>query len=339
MRPLPEMRRVKRGTEADLLGKPGVTGVDIGCKYVGGQKTDEQAIRVYVQEKRDVPGEEAIPKRIAGVSTDVIERRFILHPERIRVQDLTPREDKETYDPLQGGISIGPCREIDGYVYVGTLGVLVMDNATGEPMLLSNFHVLGVDRQAAAGDTMAQPGLVDGGSCPEDVVGELQRMSLGRSVDCAVARQTGRGRVGDVQDIGPIAGPGVASTNMAVRKRGRTTGLTYGLIETVDLSLRIDYGDGIGNRILRNQIGINVDPARSGQFGAAGDSGSVVVNEADEVVGLHFAGSEDGSFGAANPIRAVLAALDVSLFTGETTAGRNIMFSRSRPRWRRPAGS
>jgi hypothetical protein len=37
------------------------------------------SIRVYVEQKKDVPAKDAVPKQIEGVPTDVIERRFVLH--------------------------------------------------------------------------------------------------------------------------------------------------------------------------------------------------------------------------------------------------------------------
>ena len=74
-----EVRRVKEGAEAELLGLPGVVGVDVGYKQVGGRETDVPAIRVYVRSKRDVPEGDAVPRQIGNVPTDVIERDFILH--------------------------------------------------------------------------------------------------------------------------------------------------------------------------------------------------------------------------------------------------------------------
>ena len=76
---LDEIRRVKREVEAELLKLPGVTGVDVGPKSVGGRKTGQLAIRVYVEKKRDVPQDQSIPTEIQGVPTDVVERRFVLH--------------------------------------------------------------------------------------------------------------------------------------------------------------------------------------------------------------------------------------------------------------------
>lgn len=79
MKSLEEITKIKTEVEKELLQLPGVTGVDVGYKYVGGKKTDILAIRVYVKKKRDVSGKDAIPKRICDIPTDVIEREFVLH--------------------------------------------------------------------------------------------------------------------------------------------------------------------------------------------------------------------------------------------------------------------
>ena len=314
----PDLVAAKERAERELLKLPGVTGVDVGYKEVDGEPTGTIAIRVLVEKKRakkDVPASQQIPAEIDGHPTDVIERKFELHPARMAVAELAPQADTGTYTPLKGGISLGPCRSVGGYVYVGTLGAIVRDNVTNKPMMLSNFHVMCIDDGFHAGDTQAQPGLVDGGSCPGDAVGTLARQSLGGSVDCAVAEVTAsRGTACEIVDIGSIAGTNTVSLGDAVRKRGRTTGLTYGIVDSVNLSVNIDYGDGLGTKTLTNQIGVKPDPAHNPKFGDHGDSGSVVVNNAREVVGLHFAGDPTG-YGVANPIAAVLAALNVSMCT------------------------
>lgn len=334
MKTLSEIRPIKRAKETDLLDIPGVTGVDIGYKIVGGEKTDVLSIRVYVAEKREleeVPRGERIPKTTQGVKIDVIQRKYELHPLLMRVADLVLHADTGNYDPLEGGISIGPCRSVyldaataachgastaGWYTFVGTLGAIVKDNATNAPMLLSNFHVMCVDNGWSVGDTMAQPSRVDGGTCPTDVVGALQRASLGGQVDCAVSSHTARNYRCSIADIGYVAGTAAASVGLAVRKRGRTTGLTYGTVDSVDLTVSINYCNGLGTVTLTNQVGIEVDEEQSPQFGISGDSGSVVVNSARKVVGLYFAGTPDGKHGVANPIQAVLTALNVSMCTG-----------------------
>jgi hypothetical protein len=315
----PEVRRIKEGAEEDLLKIPGVNAVDVGFKEVNGQPTEVIAIRVHVKKKKptkDVPARQRIPKEINGVPTDVIERTYVLHQlgARVKESDLKLQADAGTYDPLKGGISIGPCRAVGGYVYVGTLGAVVKDNGTGDTLLLSNFHVMCIDNGWAVGDTMAQPGRVDGGTCPANVTGTLLRASLGGQVDGAVSTVSGHGTLCEIVDIGGITGTNTATLGQAVRKRGRTTLLTYGTVESVDLTVNVDYGDGLGVQTLTHQIGVAPDTAQNPMFSDHGDSGSVVVNNSVEVVGLLFAGSDDGH-SVANPIASVLTALNISMCT------------------------
>lgn len=79
MKTLEEIRRVKEEVEPELLKLPGVTGVDVGYKYVNGKQTDVLSIRIYVENKRNVPEQDVFPQQIQNIPTDVIERRFVLH--------------------------------------------------------------------------------------------------------------------------------------------------------------------------------------------------------------------------------------------------------------------
>ena len=140
-----------------------------------------------------MPEKEAIPKTIQGVKTDVIQRKYVLHDFKARMllSDLTIKADETRYNELRGGMSLGPCRSVyltppdvpvaGNYVFTGTLGAIVTDNGTGEKLMLSNFHVMCVDDQWKAGDTLAQPSLVDKGQCPADVVGKLLPRLVGRA--------------------------------------------------------------------------------------------------------------------------------------------------------------
>ncbi|HVN10723.1 MAG TPA: hypothetical protein VMT69_01425 [Kineosporiaceae bacterium] len=45
-------------------------------KEVGGRRTDQLAIRVHVETKTDqIPEDQRVPTTIAGVTTDVLQRR------------------------------------------------------------------------------------------------------------------------------------------------------------------------------------------------------------------------------------------------------------------------
>ncbi|MCA9739280.1 MAG: hypothetical protein KC645_16765, partial [Gemmatimonadetes bacterium] len=327
---------VKKKVEDELLARPGVTGVDVGTKIKGGEDTGQLAIRVYVAEKKDVSAKQKIPAEVEGIPTDVIQLTFKPTPAMQRLTEFGPQVDATQYATLEGGMSIGPCRSLyleppevptaGNYVFVGTLGCIVEDVASGDAMMLTNFHVAALDNGWTVGDTIAQPGVPDGGSCPTDVTGTLQRAVIAGTtaggnpgVDGAVVRINGRPHRCSILDIGDVAGTAVATNGMNVRKRGRTTELTQGVVQSVNATIVVPYGDGIGDVTLHDQILIRGTPQPNGVFGLGGDSGSVVVNGDREVVGLYFAGNDaapgmpEGVIGVANPIAAVLAALNVRM--------------------------
>lgn len=324
------IRPVKQRIEDELLARPGVVGVDINEKVKGGNPTGELSIVVYVESKKPknaLGEEEMIPKEIDGIPTDVQEEKIELHAAFAALVDVVPFIDATKYATLHGGISMGPCRSVHleppdvpaagDYIFVGTLGAIVKDRATSATMALTNFHVACVDNGWAAGNTMCQPGRVDGGSCPTDNFGTLTRASLSEHVDGAVVSiSAGKTTDCSIEEIGAVKGQARATVGMAVRKRGRTTGLTYGSVTSVDASVSIPYGDGLGTHTLKNQIRVAPDTTKSAMFSDHGDSGSVVVDAGNKVVGLLFGGSSVATY--ANPIQFALDELSVDLCVAPT---------------------
>jgi hypothetical protein len=327
MRQRAAVRPSKEKAEDRLLAMPGVTGVDIGPKVTKGLPTKHMAIVVYVKKKKplsQLTPSEVVPKEIDGVPTDVVEEEIVLHAAGAAMLEITPQVDASKYTTLEGGISMGPCRAVyltppdvptaGYYIFVGTLGVIVKDRSTGAAMALTNFHVACVDSTWSVGDTQCQPGRVDGGTCPADKFGGIARAVLSQHVDGSVITiDSGKAYDCSIVDVGDVKGSAAASVGMAVRKRGRTTELTYGTVSSVDYSTSIDYGDGLGVHTLKNQIRVTVDTSQSTQFADHGDSGSAVVTSDNKVVGLHFAGNTAGTVGVANPIQYVLDELSVDL--------------------------
>jgi hypothetical protein len=303
---------LKQSVEQQYLGQPGVTAVDVGYKYVGGKRTDEVAIRVHVAKKSDrVPKAQKVPETIEGVLTDVLERTYELQVVAEKIT-ASPLADTGHYSPLVGGISMGPSRAVGGFIFAGTLGAIVKDNATNARAALTNFHVACVDTGWHVGDRQVQPSRIDGGSVPSDEFGQILRATLSSHVDGAIVQlDSSRTSQGSVVDIGPIKGTAAAVLGSAVRKRGRTTGLTHGTIDGLSASVSIDYGDGLGTHTLTNQITIATDTTQNPLFSDHGDSGSVVVDASGYVVGLLFAGGGTTTF--ANPIASALSELSVSL--------------------------
>ncbi|KAA2264959.1 hypothetical protein F0L68_07345 [Solihabitans fulvus] len=328
------IRAVKHEVEDDLLALPGVVAVDIGRRTVAGRETGQPAIVVSVLAKlprERVPAGQLIPAAVRGVPVDVVEDEVVLHRALLSADGppvdgpplAVPVLGAERHDVVVGGISVGPCRSIrlvppdapetGDYVIVGTLGALVTDRTgLGQVMALTNFHVACVDDAWMVGDEMAHPSRVDGGSCSGTVLGTLARAALSGAVNGAALLLDPAVRYEpSIVDIGPVRGHAVADVGARVRKRGRTTALTAGVVVSTDLTLSVDFGDGIGVRTLRDQLRVAADPGFG--FGDRGDSGSVLVDEANRIVGLYFAGNAAGTHGFANPIARVLDELDVDI--------------------------
>lgn len=320
------IRPIKESMEDQLLARPGVTGVDIGEKFTGGKPTGELGIIVYVCQKVDeekLSADEVVPKTMDGVRTDVQELVIEL---QAAMQQRSAEVPTEMGIPteLRGGISMGPSRRVSlsppdversgEYGVVGTLGALVRDRSSGAAMALTNFHVACVDKDWRVGDRMVQPGIPDGGDAQASQFGSLTRAQLTDNTDGAVITlDSDQGWSASVEGIGTIDGQVQANVGTAVQKCGRTTGCTFGTVASIDATLSLDYGDGLGTRTLRRQIRIATNESLSSRFSQQGDSGSVVMDLKRYVLGLLFAGSSDGSTTFANPIGTALDDLDADL--------------------------
>jgi hypothetical protein len=239
--------------------------------------------------------------------------------------DSGPAHRDEQQFPIQLGTSGGNINDSSkAFCYGGTLGALVED-ANGNQYILSNNHVLARTNLATIGEDIIQPGLIDQSpTCfkdTTDIVADLSAVipilfkTKGtmppNSVDAAIARVRA-GKVdptGFIIDIGTPSSDTVApSLGMAVKKSGRTTGLTNGNITAVNATIDVSYGSGKTARFI-NQIVVG-----SGNFIAGGDSGSLMVEDgvpSPRAVGLLFAGGSNTAI--ANPIDDVLNAFGVSM--------------------------
>ena len=110
----------------------------------------------------------------------------------------------------------------------------------------------------------------------------------------------------------PSSIPRDASVNLAVKKYGRMTSLTHGIVSAVNGTVTVSYSSGTA--LFTNQVFVT---ANKGAFIKAGDSGSLLVTEEENhPVGLLFAGNGSGRFAIANPISAVLERFNVSIDDG-----------------------
>jgi hypothetical protein len=261
--------------------------------------------------------------------------------------------DYDTYEDQAGTPYIANCCG-------GTLGALVEDTAKNQ-YILSNNHVLAESDQGKIGDTIDEPGLIDNGCVPLSNAGSTLRpvgtlkyfvplADRQSNVDAALAAvspgaidpagsilqfdQAATGSNGSLGAAPPVAGSGEALNannlgSVQLVKSGRTTGLTCSTVESVDLSVRINYFKDCAEsqpyytKTFANQIGIAGE-----KFSDSGDSGALVVDASNaEPVGLLFSGGTDGDgagLSVANPISDVLQELSSQAGSRLAIAGTTV---------------
>lgn len=280
------------------FGFENIVGVGVSERLAGGRPSGEGAVSVYVVRKApidEVDPSAIVPKEYEGVPTDVIESgEFVIATER------------GSHRPVPLGVSIG--HESGD---TGTVGFLAKRDS--ELFLVSNNHVLARENKASKGDGILQPGVADGGQAA-DRVGELKQWVAldfdgGKNpIDAAMA-SVDASIVSDKLYSGGtiVATTGQPSRNAVVRKCGRTSGLTRGVVTDVSATIKLRYPSGLA--LLSDQI--VVQGLHGSLFSARGDSGSLVIEEgSDQPLGLLCGGSP--KFTLANRIDQVLDGLGVS---------------------------
>ncbi len=237
-----------------------------------------------------------------------------------------PADRLKRYRPTLGGSSIGHYR-----VTAGTLGAVVKDRDSGQRLILSNNHVIansssGHDGRAKQGDDILQPGSYDGGKVPGDVLGKLERFEpmvrtfqasqcltakmwektanrmlsfflpqyrvalqrsneKGNMVDAALAKPIKDEDISEeILELGMPKGTADVSLGQSIVFSGRTSGVVRGKVIAKDVSLNIGMDAG-------EQVYF-VDQLITSAVSRPGDSGSLLMDNENNAVGLLFAGSD-----------------------------------------------
>lgn len=289
--PKPDIDKVKDKHERDILAIKGVSGV-----YAD---KDSNAIVVFI-ENDAIAGK--VPKEIEGIKVNAVItgkiRAFkMATPDLLQPLKIYSRTGVDS--PIFGGISLGsasiPCSS-------GTLGIVTRNNP---PYILSAAHVLALDDSVnfvTIGNPTWQPGGADTscGTFTYNAVSKLANYmpivfmdnsnSVNNYADAAVA--TVNNGIGNLTDnelnkynngFYTVSGTTNVNRGNIVRKSGRTTGVTTGMVLTNSATVTVWYSDTIW-AVFKDQIVVY-----SNSFSSAGDSGSVV-DKNGKWVGLLFAG-------------------------------------------------
>jgi hypothetical protein len=246
---------------------------------------------------------------------------------RVQVFQSSQNQNAQSL-PVKLGTSGGNADDKSGrFCCGGTLGSLLIRN--GSFYILSNNHVLARSDQAALGEPISQPGIIEtncstaGTSTVANLTSFVNLQASGTNVDAAIALivpqavdlagnilMLGATATGSTPDPGPPhQGRGIpASIGEQVAKSGRTTGLTCSTVSATSLSTSVTYqtqcNGGTSFKVTySNQISV-----AGGGFSAGGDSGSLIVDEGTaDPVALLYGGSDTDTVG--NPVGDVLTAL------------------------------
>ena len=318
---MPEDRllSLKERAAAQLLTIPGVTAVGLGGRERDGHPTGEVVLKVFVARKRppaELTAGETLPTEFEGVGIDVVEMpEARLEAATADAEIGAPPQpgspgtsdtdtDDTTYRPLRGGARVQVALNGSG---LGTLGCLLKNTADANKVYaLTNYHVVvaatGGATPVASTTRLGQPTNSDPPTkCCSDIIGTFVAGGRDTIRDAALIQLDGGSEwLAEVTEIGPLAGTHtvtlaeVTPLTYQVRKRGARTALTGGIVEAINTT---DTTDGITRHnvmVVKPNPNAAVRPGRTLFFSDHGDSGSVVVNAANEVVALHFAGSTAG---------------------------------------------
>jgi hypothetical protein len=247
---------VQQEVTSDLMQTAGVLGTAIGLN-----ESSQPSLIVYLDRDNASVSDtvRSLPPRLRGVALRAhLTDKFVAYRRPPWAggggSGTTVSHTAKQSPPIQLGTSGGFRNDLaNGYCCGGTLGSLVQVN--GVQYIMSNYHVFESDIVsggngiiAQTGDGIIQPGLIDVGCNANNaqIVGTLLKVSSlpTSNVDVSVARVVS-GMVstdGSILEIGPLSSQTIAaSLNQAVKKSGRTTGLSHSSISGLNATISVQY--------------------------------------------------------------------------------------------------
>jgi len=313
-----------------LLKKANVVGLGIGYKETAGKSTDELSLVVLVRDKAELKAlakKDVVPKTIDGVRTDVLKVGQVVayNTTRQRHRPAFPgvslghfAANAGTFgmvvrDALTQELLILSNNHILANGNNAQIGDPILQPAPADGGKLGRDEFARLHRFITLKYAGAEPDKESGQGCAiaiflsavinvvPSIFGSDTRLTPVKKrpmndLDAALAKPMNEDDLSDqIMDIGTVTGIAEAVAGMAVKKSGRTTGLTNGIVKVINGEMSIDYA-GDRKAYFQHQI-------LTGDMTEPGDSGSLLLDEQNRAVGLLCGGSQFVS--VFNPIAVV----------------------------------
>ena len=290
-----------------------------GARRDQGVLLEEWAFRFYVKKKQrldDLPEDQVIPKTIFGVQTDVISffEKEKLICKNCEQGQLTVNNEEYRSQGIRGGISIrNEYFDNDHPAGYGTLGMLARRKSDNALVGITCAHVVnaGSESNTSLDVKIGQPKYwVSCCCCPRGYIGDVKKATFTNDLDCAfieihediqekVTEHSTENKVEGIE--GNVNGATAIVCFDTLKKFGRATGITEGKVSD------IAFGT---NHMLIERTGDDPDAP----FACHGDSGAVIVNSSNQVVGLLVAAEKnDMTRAIATHIKPVMSDLGITI--------------------------
>ena len=281
---LEQLKAIQARRQHEIMQLPGVNGIGIGRDKNSG----ELVFLVVVDKHAPMP---SLPDRIEGVPV-VVERheRDVLHNGGAGCMPCHA-------DPQSPPVEMGNSQFTDLFCSACTLGFKACDLDTRRLVFVTNDHcstdATGCEGTAPIDTRITSPAPADNfPQCTVDVacngtacifgadIGDVSAngtvtCSGSDTLDASVVDSDGTLTSNTIRDIGtPSTIPGTVMPGDMVQKSGRTTGLTFGTVASVNFTVNVGYCCGIATfvgQIRVNDAGGCSDPPCA--FILGGDSG------------------------------------------------------------------
>ncbi|GEM_PF-6303522 len=259
------------------------------------------------------------PSMLAGLPVHVEEVGKILAGPQPMAAAAAPFTRSFARPPC--GVSIAPLHTN----YSGTLGFYVRNQGepSQRPLMVSCRHVLDPELNGVVGGPDVQQQSFEDGNVSQSAIARLSYAGVLSAGEQAPQADVAAAEVSVAVDprimtgvgsFAPIVMPAVVPTPLArVRKSGRTSGATIGLIDLVTTQTRVEYGNG-ESCLFTDCVTVADNQA---PFFLPGDTGALLTSETYQPIGMLFALAEGQRRQAyAHRIDVVLSALNAAAGPG-----------------------